>query len=90
MSILNHDAKQSSRLCSATSWSLRRRTLILESEVLPFRGLQAVALEPLLRRFIEKYRELDDPADLVAVGSAIRNYVATAPSVMPSRPPPAS
>jgi hypothetical protein len=56
-----------------------RRTLILESEVLPFRGLQAVALAPLLRRFIEKYRELDDPADLVAVGSAIRNYVATAP-----------
>jgi len=56
-----------------------RQTLILESEVLPFRGLQAVALAPLLRRFIEKYRESDDPADLVAVGSAIRNYVATAP-----------
>jgi hypothetical protein len=56
-----------------------RRNLILESEVLPFRGRQAVALAPLLRRFIEEYRESDDPADLVAVGSAIRNYVATAP-----------
>ena len=33
----------------------------------------------MLKRFIEEYRESDDPADLVAVGSAIRNYVATAP-----------
>ena len=56
-----------------------RRTLILEAEVLPFRGQQAAELVPLLRRFIEKYRESDDPADLVAVGSAIRNYVATVP-----------
>ena len=56
-----------------------RRTLILEAEVLPFRGQQAAELVPLLRRFIEMYRESDDPADLVAVGSAIRNYVATAP-----------
>jgi len=56
-----------------------RRKLILEAEVLPFRGRQAAELTPLLRRFIEEYRESDDPADLVAVGSAIRNYVATAP-----------
>ncbi len=56
-----------------------RRSLILESEVLPFRGRQAAALTPLLKRFIEEYRESNFPADLVAVGSAIRNYVATAP-----------
>ena len=47
--------------------------------MLPFRGRQAAELTPLLKRFIEEYRESDDPADLVAVGSAIRNYVATAP-----------
>jgi len=55
-----------------------RRSLILESEVLPFRGRQAAALTPLLKRFIEEYRESNVPADLVAVGSAIRNYVARA------------
>jgi hypothetical protein len=52
--------------------------LILESEVLPFRDQQAAALVPLLRRFIEEHRGSNVPADLVAVGSAIRNYVATA------------
>ncbi len=55
-----------------------RRKLILEAEVLPFRGQQAAALVPWLRRFIETYRESNVPADLVAVGSAIRNYIATA------------
>jgi len=55
-----------------------RRKLILESEVRPFRGQQAAALVPLLRQFIETYRESNVPADMVAVGSAIRNYVATA------------
>ena len=57
-----------------------RRKLILESEVLPFRGQQAAALIPFLRQFIDDYRESNVPADLVAVGSAIRNYVATAPT----------
>ncbi len=55
-----------------------RRKLILEAEVLPFRGQEAAALAPLLLRFIETYRESNAPGDLVAVGSAIRNYVATA------------
>ena len=57
--------------------------MILEAEALPFRGQQAAALVPLLRQFIEEDRESNvrilGPADLVAVGSAIRNYVATAP-----------
>jgi hypothetical protein len=55
-----------------------RRKLILHAEVLPFRGQDAAALAPLLRQFIETYRQSNDPADLVAVGSAIRNYIATA------------
>jgi len=55
-----------------------RLKLILEAEVLPFRGQQAAALVLLLWRFIEEHRESNVPADLVAVGSAIRNYVATA------------
>jgi len=56
-----------------------RRKLILEAEVLPFRGRLAAELTPLLKRFIEEYRRSDVPVDQVAVGSAIRNYVATAP-----------
>lgn len=55
-----------------------RRKLIIESEFLPFRGRQAAALLPFLRRYIDEYRASNTPADLVAVGSAIRNYVATA------------
>ena len=58
--------------------------------MLPFRGRQAAALTPLLKQFIEEYRESDVPADLVAVGSAIRNYIATAPVGDAMRPPPAS
>jgi hypothetical protein len=57
-----------------------RRKLIIEAEVLPFQAGQAAALVPLLRRFIEEFRESNVPADLVAMGSAIRNCVATAPS----------
>jgi len=56
-----------------------RRNLIIEAEVLSFTGQEATAIAPLLRQFIEEYRESNVPADLVAVGSAIRNYVATAP-----------
>src|SRR5271157_5562287 len=58
-----------------------RRSLILESEVLPFRGRQAAALTPLLKRFIEEHCKSDVPADRVAVGSAIRKYIAKAPVV---------
>jgi hypothetical protein len=47
---------------------------------LAFRSQEAAALAPLLREFIEDYRDSNVPADLVAVGSAIRNYIATAPS----------
>ncbi len=56
-----------------------RRRLILEAEVASFRDQEATAIVPLLRQFIEEYRQSSLPADLVAVGSAIRNYVATAP-----------
>jgi nucleotide-binding universal stress UspA family protein len=74
--------------CKAVVESLRRfdlghderRKLILDAEVLPFRGEQAAEIAPLLWQFIEDYRASNVPADLVAVASAIRNYVATAPS----------
>ncbi len=57
-----------------------RRKLILEAEALPFRGQQAAEIAPLLWHFIEDHRASNAPADLVAVASAIRNYVATAPA----------
>ncbi len=57
-----------------------RRKLIIEAEALPFDVEQATALLPLLRRFIEEFRGSNVPAGLVAVGSAIRNYVAVAPT----------
>jgi hypothetical protein len=57
----------------------KRRKLIIEAEVSPFEGQQAVALAHLLRQFIEECRASNVRADLIAVGSAIRNYVAIAP-----------
>ena len=74
--------------CKAVVESLRRfdlghderRKLILEAEALPFRGQQAAEIAPLLWQFIEDYRGSNVSADLVAVASAIRNYVATAPA----------
>jgi hypothetical protein len=81
------DAEPESR-CSAIIAALqrsdhqgeKRRVMILESEVLPFQGQQAAALVPFLKQFIEENRESNVPADRVAVGSAIRNYIATAPT----------
>jgi hypothetical protein len=74
--------------CKAVVESLRRfdlghderRKLILRAEALPFRDQQAAEIAPLLWRFIEDHRASNVSADLVAVASAIRNYVATAPA----------
>lgn len=57
-----------------------RRKLVIEAETLPFRGEQLVALTGLLRLFIEQYRNSNVPADLVAVGAAIRKFIAIAPT----------
>ncbi len=54
-----------------------KRRMVLEAEVLPFGPDEQVRLNAALRRFIEDYRNSDDPEDLVAVASAIRKYVAT-------------
>jgi hypothetical protein len=57
----------------------KRRKLIIEAEVLPSKGQQGVALARLLRQFIEDCRASNVRADLITVGSAIRNYIAIAP-----------
>jgi hypothetical protein len=54
-----------------------RRRLIVEVEVIDFESEQLGSLHSVLRDFIAKYRESNDPDDLVAVGSAIRKCVAT-------------
>ena len=42
-------------------------------------------IESSLAHFIEEYRDSDDPQDIVAVGSALRKYVATmSPADLPS------
>jgi hypothetical protein len=51
---------------------------VIEAEAAEFTTDQAAALTPILRRFIDDHRESNDPADLVAVGSAIRKFVAIA------------
>jgi hypothetical protein len=56
-----------------------RNRLVLEAETLLFRGARACEITSLMWRFIEDHRDSDDPADLIAVGSAIRTYLATAP-----------
>ncbi|NUN97751.1 MAG: hypothetical protein HUU16_16435 [Candidatus Omnitrophica bacterium] len=53
-----------------------RRRLILAAEEMDFTGEQRMELLPLLRGFIEEFRDSNERDDLIAVGSAIRNYVA--------------
>jgi hypothetical protein len=57
-----------------------RRKLIFQAEVLPFWGQEAAVLASLLKQFIDDCRDSNVPADLVAVGSAIRKFLATAPT----------
>ncbi len=56
-----------------------RRQLIIEAEGLDFDFEQRVALAPLLFEFIKQYRNSGDEVDSIAVGSAIREYVAVIP-----------
>jgi hypothetical protein len=57
---------------------VERRRLVVEAEALDFTIDQAAMLTPLLQQFIDGHRDSNDPADLVAVGSAIRTFVAIA------------
>lgn len=54
------------------------RTAVLHAEAVDFDPTETRELTPLLRRFIEQYRDSNDPTDLIAVGSAIRTFVAYA------------
>ncbi len=49
---------------------------IVDAELIPFDEEQANKLRPILLTFIARYRDSADPADLVAVASAIRKYIA--------------
>jgi len=55
------------------------RKAILNAELIDFGPSETKELTPLLRLFIQKYRNSNVPADLLAVGSAIRTFVAVAP-----------
>jgi hypothetical protein len=53
-----------------------QRQLVLETEAMGFSVEQDRELKPVLREYIERYRDSNEPEDLIAVGSAIRKYVA--------------
>lgn len=57
---------------------VQRRRLVIEAEALDLTIDQAAMLTPLLQQFIDDHRDSNDPADLVAVGSAIRTFIAIA------------
>ena len=67
------------RLQDAPTGDPGRRRLVIEAEAMKFEPAQVAELSPLLRTFIEECRDSDNPQDTVAVGSAIRKYVATIP-----------
>jgi hypothetical protein len=54
------------------------RKAIVNAEILDFGPSETRELTPLLRGFIEQYRNSNVPAQLVAVGSAIRKFIAVA------------
>lgn len=55
------------------------RSWIVEAEAYPFEQTQLTTLRPILKRFIESLRDSSVRLDQIAVGSAIRKYVATMP-----------
>ena len=54
------------------------RKAIINAEVIDFGPSETQELTPLLRGFIEQHRDSNVSADLVAVGSAIRKFIAVA------------
>jgi hypothetical protein len=63
-------------LKSSTTSREEKRRLVLEAEMTDFDPSSAPELSLLLWSFIEENRDSKDPDDLVAVGAAIRKYVA--------------
>ena len=55
------------------------RQMVIDAEVVRFTEQELPAPLPVLREFIEHFRTSDDPADMVAVGSALRKYVMNMP-----------
>ncbi len=55
-----------------------QRQAVIDAEIVDFGPEQARALTPRLRAFIERHRESNVPADVAAVGSAVRKFIAIA------------
>jgi hypothetical protein len=53
-----------------------RRRAVIDAEVVSFPSGEAGRLKAILLQFIREVRNSDNPADLVAVGSAVRKFVA--------------
>jgi hypothetical protein len=64
------------KLKQAHSRHLSFRDLIIEAEAINLSVEQETELAVILREFIESRRDSNDPDDVVAVGSAMRKYVA--------------
>ena len=62
---------------SETASHEEKRRAVIESEVVAFPLGSVGKLNHLLYLFIKQYRDSEDQQDIVAVGSAIRKYVAT-------------
>jgi hypothetical protein len=54
-----------------------RRLAVIDAELVAFSADALPEVQNSLRAFIEQYCDSNDPQDLIAVGSAIRKYVAT-------------
>ena len=65
------------RLNDSSLSHVERRLAIIDAELVAFSADVLPAVQGLLRAFIEQYCDSNDPQDLLAVGSAIRKYVAT-------------
>ena len=78
LGLLWNRARRASSRVSTSPKPDEHRNAVIEAEVIHFGPSEVQQLTPLLRRFIEQYRESNVPADLVAVGSAIRKFIAVA------------
>ncbi|MEK6233235.1 MAG: hypothetical protein N2C14_00835 [Planctomycetales bacterium] len=63
-------------LCDASAGAEARREAALAAEILSVEDEHRDQFRDALRLYVDAYRDSQDPADLVAVGSAIRKLVA--------------
>jgi hypothetical protein len=64
---------------SDSAGEAERANAIIHAEAMSFDADQIRRLGPILHQYIERYRDSNDPTTVIAVGCAVRTYIASMP-----------